>query len=83
MKVELKDIHKYFGPIRANEGVNLSVEAGMLYGLLGENGAGKSTLMKILSGFLSPDKGEILLDGQTVRFNSPAQAVALGVGMLH
>ncbi|MBM4348754.1 MAG: ATP-binding cassette domain-containing protein [Deltaproteobacteria bacterium] len=83
MKVELKNIHKHFGPIPANDGVTLTVEPGTLHGLLGENGAGKSTLMKVLSGFLSPDRGEILLDGKTVRFHSPAEAVALGVGMLH
>jgi simple sugar transport system ATP-binding protein len=83
MKVELKDIHKYFGPIRANDGVTLSIEPGTLHGLLGENGAGKSTLMKVLSGFLSPDRGEILLDGKPVHFHSPAQSVAQGVGMLH
>jgi ABC-type uncharacterized transport system ATPase subunit len=83
MKVELKDIHKYFGSIRANDGVTFSIETGTLHGLLGENGAGKSTLMKVLSGFLSPDQGEILLDGKNVRFHSPAQSVALGVGMLH
>jgi ABC-type uncharacterized transport system ATPase subunit len=83
MKVELKNIHKYFGPIRANDGVTFSIEPGTLHGLLGENGAGKSTLMKVLSGFLSPDRGEIHLDGKPVRFHSPAQSVALGVGMLH
>ncbi len=83
MKVELRDIHKYFGPIRANDGVTLSIEPGTLHGVLGENGAGKSTLMKVLSGFLSPDRGEILLDGKPVRFRSPAESVALGVGMLH
>jgi ABC-type uncharacterized transport system ATPase subunit len=83
MKVELKEIHKHFGPIRANDGVTLAVDSGTLHGLLGENGAGKSTLMKVLSGFLSPDHGEILLDSKPVRFNSPEQAVALGVGMLH
>jgi ABC-type uncharacterized transport system ATPase subunit len=83
MKVQLRDIHKYFGPIRANDGVTLSIEPGSLHGLLGENGAGKSTLMKVLSGFLFPDRGEVLLDGKPVRFHSPAQSVALGVGMLH
>lgn len=83
MKVELRDISKHFGPIRANDGVTLSIESGTLYGLLGENGAGKSTLMKILSGFLSPDRGEILLDGQPLRLDSPAQSIAIGVGMLH
>jgi simple sugar transport system ATP-binding protein len=83
MKVELRDIHKYFGPVRANDGVTLSIGSGTLHGLLGENGAGKSTLMKVLSGFLSPDRGEILLDGEPARFRSPAQSVAQGVGMLH
>jgi simple sugar transport system ATP-binding protein len=83
MKVELRNIYKSFGSVLANDGVTLTVEPGTLHGLLGENGAGKSTLMKVLSGFLSPDKGEILLDGRAVRFNSPAEAVALGVGMLH
>src|SRR4030042_6363112 len=83
MKVELKNIHKYFGPVHANDGVTLCVEAGTLYGILGENGAGKSTLMKVLSGFVSPDKGEIAIDGMPVRLASPTQAIALGIGMLH
>jgi ABC-type uncharacterized transport system ATPase subunit len=83
MRIELKDIYKYFGPVHANDGVTLCVESGTLHGLLGENGAGKSTLMKVLSGFLSPDQGEVLIDGMPVRFTSPAQAMALGIGMLH
>ena len=83
MKVELRGISKHFGPIRANDGVTLSIESGTLHGLLGENGAGKSTLMKILSGFLSPDRGEILLDGKPIHLHSPAQSIAVGVGMLH
>lgn len=83
MKVELRDIRKYFGPVRANDGISLCVEPGTIYGLLGENGAGKSTLMKVLSGFISADSGEILLDGKPVHMTSPAEAVALGIGMLH
>ena len=83
MKVELKDIHKNFGLVRANHGVTVCVEPGTIHGLLGENGAGKSTLMKVLSGFISPDRGAILLDGVPVRITSPAQAVTLGIGMLH
>src|SRR5512139_1171354 len=83
MKVELKDIRKHFGPVTANDGVTLFVESGSLHGILGENGAGKSTLMKVLSGFLSPDQGKILVDGMAVEFASPAEAVALGIGMLH
>jgi simple sugar transport system ATP-binding protein len=83
MKVELRDIHKRFGSVHANDGVSLCIEPGTIYGLLGENGAGKSTLMKILSGFISADSGEILLDGKRVRISSPAEAIKLGVGMLH
>lgn len=83
MKVELRGISKRFGPVFANKGVTLTAEPGTFHGLLGENGAGKSTLMKILSGFLSPDSGEILLDNRPVRFSSPLDAVSLGIGMLH
>jgi ABC-type uncharacterized transport system ATPase subunit len=83
VKVELRNIHKHFGLVHANDGVTLVAESGTIHGLLGENGAGKSTLMKVLSGFIEADSGEILLDGNPVRLTSPAQAVAMGVGMLH
>ncbi|TMI87445.1 MAG: ATP-binding cassette domain-containing protein [Bacillati bacterium ANGP1] len=83
MRVELRDIHKSFGPVHANDGISLTAEAGSIHGLLGENGAGKSTLMKILSGFTAPDRGQILLDGAPVRIASPAEALRHGIGMLH
>lgn len=83
MSLELRDIHKHFGPVRANDGINLTVEAGTLHGLLGENGAGKSTLMKVLSGFYAPDSGEIILDGEHIRPSSPEDAIGHGIGMLH
>ena len=83
MSLELRDIHKHFGPVRANDGINLTVEAGTMHGLLGENGAGKSTLMKVLSGFHAPDSGEIILDGERVRASSPQDAIGHGIGMLH
>jgi simple sugar transport system ATP-binding protein len=83
MSLELRDIHKHFGPVRANDGINLTVEAGTMHGLLGENGAGKSTLMKVLSGFHAPDSGEIILDGEHVRASSPQDAIRHGIGMLH
>ncbi len=83
MSLELRDIHKHFGPVRANDGISLTVEAGALHGLLGENGAGKSTLMKILSGFYAPDAGEIVLDGEHIQPSSPRDAIAHGIGMLH
>ncbi len=83
MALEIRDIHKHFGPVRANDGVSLTVEKGSLHGILGENGAGKSTLMKILSGFYGADSGEILLDGGAIQLESPAEAIESGIGMLH
>jgi general nucleoside transport system ATP-binding protein len=83
MKVELKDIHKTFGAVQANVGINLTIPAGTIQGILGENGAGKSTLMKILSGFFRADQGQILLDDRPVLIQSPADAIQHGVGMLH
>ena len=83
MNVELNDIHKTFGAVHANVGINMKIPAGTIQGILGENGAGKSTLMKILSGFIQPDQGQILLDGQPVSIHSPADAIRQGVGMLH
>jgi general nucleoside transport system ATP-binding protein len=82
MKVELKDIYKSFGAVRANDGLGVTFESGHIYGLLGENGAGKTTLMKILAGFLSLDAGEILIDGHPVHIQTPAQALDQGIGML-
>lgn len=83
MKIELKNIHKSFGAVRANQGITLTVPDGTIQGILGENGAGKSTLMKILSGFFRQDEGEIRLDGTRVLIDSPADAIRRGVGMLH
>ena len=83
MKIELLDIKKHFGPVRANDGITMSVEPGSIHGLLGENGAGKTTLMKVLTGFIGADGGEIHLDGKLARFTSPAESIRHGVGMLH
>lgn len=83
MDVELRDIHKSFGVVHANAGITLKIPAGTIQGILGENGAGKSTLMKILSGFIHADRGDILLDSQSVRIHSPADAIRQGIGMLH
>jgi general nucleoside transport system ATP-binding protein len=83
LEVQVKGIRKYFGPVKANDGITLSVPAGTIQGVLGENGAGKSTLMKILSGFQPADSGEIILDGKPVTLRSPADAIRQGVGMLH
>ena len=83
MRLDLSAIHKCFGPVHANNGINLTVGSGTIHGVLGENGAGKSTLMKILSGFIRRDSGEILLDGKPVEFKSPAEAIRAGICMLH
>lgn len=83
MKIEIDQISKSFGAVRANVGVSLAVEAGTIHGLLGENGAGKTTLMKILSGYLQPDAGEIRIDGRPTELRTPAEAIAQGIGMLH
>ena len=83
MALEIRDIHKRFGPVRASDGVTFTVEKGSLHGILGENGAGKSTLMKILSGFYEADSGDVILDGESLDLSSPADAIAAGIGMLH
>ncbi|MBI4732936.1 MAG: ATP-binding cassette domain-containing protein [Chloroflexi bacterium] len=83
MDVELRDVHKTFGAVHANVGINLHVPAGTIQGILGENGAGKSTLMKVLSGFIRANQGQILLDNRPVIIHSPADAIRHGIGMLH
>ncbi len=81
--VELKHISKKFGEFYANKHVSLTVERGSIHAIVGENGAGKSTLMKILYGMYLPDEGEIFIDGQRAILRSPADAIRLGVGMVH
>lgn len=83
MDVELRGITKRFGPVVANDNVNLMIRGGEVLGLLGENGAGKSTMMNILSGLYSPDEGEILIDGKPVTFDGPRDGIASGIGMVH
>jgi ABC-type uncharacterized transport system ATPase subunit len=83
MQLQIKEIRKYFGDIKANDGISFTLQPGKIYGLLGENGAGKSTLMKVLSGYHEPDSGEITLGQERVRFESPAEALASGIGMIY
>ena len=83
MSLELKGITKKFGDLVANDSIDLKVNDSEILGILGENGAGKSTLMNIVYGLLSADSGVILIDGQKVEINSPAHALAVGIGMVH
>ena len=83
MKIELREIHKYYGPIKANCGINLTIEPGVIHGILGENGAGKTTLMKILAGYSQKTTGTILVDRSPSNYKTPAQASELGIGMLY
>ncbi|MDO5096240.1 MAG: ABC transporter ATP-binding protein [Peptostreptococcaceae bacterium] len=81
--IEMINISKSFGSIKANENVNLTINKGEIHALLGENGAGKSTLMNMLSGIYSPDSGFILVDGKKQEFHSPGEPIKLGIGMIH
>ena len=81
--LRMEHITKQFGEVYANRDVNFSVYKGEVHTLLGENGAGKSTLMNVLFGLYQPSSGNIILRGQKVKIESPAQAVHLGIGMVH
>ncbi len=79
----MRDIVKQFPGVLANDHVNLIVEAGEIHALLGENGAGKSTLMQILYGLYHRNAGDILVEGKPANLQSPCDAIALGIGMIH
>ncbi len=79
----MRDISKRFGDVQANDGVDLVLAHGEVLGLLGENGAGKTTLMNILFGMYAADSGSISVEGRPVQIRSPADALAVGIGMVH
>ena len=81
--LQLTDIAKSFGAVRALRSGQLELHAGEIHALAGENGAGKSTLMNIIDGILRPDSGTIRIDGQPVQIDSPAMAQRLGIGFVH
>lgn len=81
--IEMREITKVFGEFVANDKINLELRKGEIHALLGENGAGKSTLMNMLAGLLEPTSGEIVVNGQAVKLDSPSKAASLGIGMVH
>jgi rhamnose transport system ATP-binding protein len=80
--VELADVCKHFGAVRALDAVSLTVARGSIHALVGENGAGKSTLGRIVAGVLAPDAGRVLLDGEPVALRSPREALERGVAAI-
>jgi simple sugar transport system ATP-binding protein len=83
MSLELRGITKRFGSLIANDSIDLAVADGEIHAILGENGAGKSTLMNIVYGLLAPDQGTISVNGKVITVNSPLDALAAGIGMVH
>ena len=81
-RLELHGITKSYGPLKANDAIDLSLAPGEIHAILGENGAGKSTLMKMIYGAVKPDAGRIVWNGQAVEIASPAQARRLGIAMV-
>ena len=81
--LELRGLTKRFPGVVADDRVDFDVRAGEVHTLFGENGAGKSTLMRVLYGLYRADEGEILLNGRPVTIDSPAEAIAHGIGMIH
>lgn len=82
MIFEMKNIVKTYGPVCANNDVSLHLNRGEILAIVGENGAGKSTIMKILYGLVRPDSGEIYVNGKKMRFRTPSDAMAAGIGMV-
>ncbi len=83
VEVQMRNITKTFPGVIANKAVTLDLCGGEVHVLLGENGAGKTTLMRVLAGVYRQDSGKILLDGRSVSFDLPGQAIRAGIGMVH
>ncbi|MDB5550745.1 MAG: ribose/galactose/methyl galactoside import ATP-bindinhypothetical proteinotein 2 [Rhizobium sp.] len=83
MLLSMDNISKSYAAVHALQGVSLALEKGEIRGLVGENGAGKSTLMKIVSGAVSPDAGEIRIEGSKVRNADPAQMLEAGIAVIY
>ncbi|RXZ81657.1 ABC transporter ATP-binding protein [Paenibacillaceae bacterium] len=83
MLLEMKQISKSYGDVRANRGIDFDVRPGEVHAIIGENGAGKTTLMRILYGMEQPSSGTVSIRGKEVVFADPKDAIAGGIGMVH
>lgn len=83
MHIQLKDIHKSFGPVSVLKGVDFELLPGEIHALMGENGAGKSTLMKVMTGLHPLDEGEVVIDGAVRQFKHPKEAERAGIAFIH
>ncbi len=81
--LELQGISRRYGATQALDGVDLTLRAGEIHGLIGENGAGKSTLIKVLGGLVTPDAGALRLDGQSLLGAGPRELARRGVSIIH
>src|SRR5690606_16951195 len=81
--IELKNISKRFGGVRALDDVSIDIRPGEIHCVAGENGSGKSTIIKVMSGIYTPEEGEILIDGNSVGRLDPIQAVHRGVQVIY
>jgi rhamnose transport system ATP-binding protein len=81
--IEIRDVSKRFGSTQALADVSLALHPGEIHALLGENGAGKSTVIKIMTGVVEPDAGEVVVGGVPTRVASPIQAQSLGVAAIY
>src|SRR4051794_25996318 len=83
MILETRNLAKSFGGTKALQDVSFSLESGEIHAIVGENGAGKSTFVKILSGLVHPDQGQVRVMGELVALGGPADADALGISVIH
>jgi ABC-type sugar transport system ATPase subunit len=83
LAVDIRSVSKRYGGARALEDITVSFAAGEIHALVGENGAGKSTLGKIVAGAVQPDSGELAVDGVTLEFGSPRDAIRAGIALIH
>ncbi|MBQ0028170.1 MAG: ABC transporter ATP-binding protein [Lachnospiraceae bacterium] len=81
--IEIKNLTKIFGTVKANTNVTMDIYKGEILAVLGENGSGKTTLMNMLAGIYYPDEGQIFINGKEVSIQSPRDAFDLGIGMVH